>query len=52
MNPHWSLTHNTKFVRERSDLIVECLTRDRSNGIKGSSLTDGTAAVVYLSKTH
>ena len=34
MNPHWRLTHNTKFVRESSDLIVECLTQDRSNGLR------------------
>ena len=35
----WSLTHNAKFVRERSDLIVECLTRDRI--VTGSNLTCG-----------
>ena len=46
MNPHWSLTHNAKFVRERSDLMVECLTRDRR--VTGSSLTCGTAAVCVL----
>ena len=46
MNPHWSLTHNAKFVRERSDLMVECLTRDRR--VTGSSLTCGTAAVYVL----
>ena len=46
MNPHWSLTHNAKFVRERSDLMVECLTRDRR--ATGSSLTCGTAAVCVL----
>ena len=41
-----SLTHNAKFVRERSDLMVECLTRDRR--VTGSSLTCGTAAVCVL----
>ena len=46
MNPHWSLTHNAKFVRERSDLLVECLTRDRR--VTGLSLTCGTAAVCVL----
>ena len=50
MNPHWSLTHNSKFVRERSDLMVEYLTRDRR--VTGSSLTGGTAAVVSLSKIY
>ena len=43
MNPNWSLTHDAKFVRERSDLLVECLTRDRR--ATGSSLTCGTATV-------
>ena len=42
----WSLTHNSKFVRERSDLMVECLTRDRR--VTGSSLTCDTAAVCVL----
>ena len=46
MNPHWSLTDNANFVRERSDLMVECLTRDRR--ATGSSLTGGTAAVCVL----
>ena len=46
MNPHWSLTHNAKFVTERSDLMVECMTGDRR--VTGSSLTCGTAAVCVL----
>ena len=46
MNPHWSLTHDAKFVRERSDLMVECLTRDRR--ATGSSLTCGTDTVCVL----
>ena len=46
INPHWSLTHNAKFVRVRSDLMAECLTRDRR--VTGSSLTCGTAAVCVL----
>ena len=46
MNPHWSLTNNAKIVRERSDLMVECLTRDRR--VTGSSLTCDTAAVCVL----
>ena len=46
MNPHWRLTHDAKFVRERSDLMVECLTRDRR--ATGSSLTCGTATVCVL----
>ena len=46
MNPHWSLAHDTKFVRERSDLMVECLTRDRR--ATGSSLTCGPATVCVL----
>ena len=36
-------------VRERSGLVVECLTRDR--GAAGSSLT-GVTALWSLSKTH
>ena len=50
MNPHWSLTYNKKFIRERSDLIVECLTQDQRT--TGSGLTGGIAAVVSLSKAH
>ena len=47
MNPHWSLTHCGKIrIRERSDLMVECLTRDRR--FTGSSLTYDTAAVCVL----
>ena len=42
----FSLTHNAKIVRERSDLMVECLTRDRR--VTGSSLTCGTAVVCVL----
>ena len=51
MNPHWSLTHCGKIrIRERSDLMVECLPRDRR--VTGSSLTCDTAAVWSLSKTR
>ena len=47
MNPHWSLTHCGKIrIRERSDLMVECLTRDQR--VTGSSLTCDTAAVCVL----
>ena len=46
MHPHWSLTHNAKFVREHIDLMVKCLTRDRR--VTGSRLTCGTAAVCVL----
>ena len=42
----WSLTHSAKLVMERSDLMVECSTRDRR--VTGSSLTCGTAAVFVL----
>ena len=44
------LTHCGKIrIRKRSDLMVECLTRDRR--VTGSSLTCDTAAV-SLSKTR
>ena len=44
--PPWGLTHSVKFVRERSYLMGECLTRDRR--VTGSSLTCCTAVVRVL----
>ena len=43
------VVHFTKFIRERSGSVVECLTRDR--GVSGFE-THRRRCIVSLSKTH